>query len=61
MKPSAQRPPFVPPEAEWRFEVDEWVVCERNSEGEYHGPLRTFRADGTPSVEYEFVDGRRHG
>jgi hypothetical protein len=55
------RPAGVPTEAEWRFEVDEWVSCPRNAAGEYHGTIRSFRADGTPSAEYEFVDGRRHG
>ncbi len=61
MKLPVLRPPGVPPEAEWRFEADEWVVAPRNAEGEYHGEVRSFRADGTPGVAYQFVEGRRHG
>jgi hypothetical protein len=57
----ALRPAHLPAEAVWQFDAGEWVVCPRNAQGEYHGKLRSYRADGTPSVECEFVDGRRHG
>ena len=55
------RPGNVPPGARWFFASDEWLFCERDLEGELHGPFRTFRSDGTPELEFEYRHGRRHG
>ncbi len=55
------RPSAVHPEAEWYFDSGEWVHCRRDREGELDGPLRAHRADGMPSLEFEYRHGKRHG
>ncbi len=58
---SRARPSTVPAAARW-FPVDqEWLACTYDAQGELHGAVRSFRAEGTPWVEYEYVHGRRHG
>lgn len=56
-----RRPEGVPAVAEWFFEAEEWLWCQRDAEGELHGSLRTWRADGKPWLEYEYAHGKRHG
>ena len=55
------RPSQVPADAEWLFDTEEWLVCARDARGELHGSLRSYRADGTASIEYEYRHGKRHG
>ena len=55
------RPSNVPHNARWFFASDEWLFCERDSGGELHGPFRTYRADGTPELSFEYRHGKRHG
>jgi hypothetical protein len=55
------RPSTVPGEARWFFDAQEWLSCKRDENGELHGSLRSYRADGTPWLEYEYRHGQRHG
>ena len=55
------RPGGVPPRARWFFDAQEWLLCEHDERGELHGPVRSYRGDGTPWLEYEYRHGRRHG
>ncbi|MET0793845.1 MAG: hypothetical protein ABW061_20165 [Polyangiaceae bacterium] len=55
------RPKNVPALAEWYFDSREWVWCPRDVHGELHGSLRAYRGDGTPSLEFEYRHGKRHG
>lgn len=58
---SSARPSNVPLGARWFFDSEEWLFCERDSNGELHGSVRTYRADGTPWLEFEYRHGKRHG
>jgi len=58
---AVERPSNVPANAGWFFMSQEWLLCERDADGELHGAFRTFRADGTPWTEYEYRHGKRHG
>ena len=60
MQPGA-RPSSVPPLAEWYLDSNEWVLCDQDLNGELHGSLRAYFADGTPSLEFEYRHGKRHG
>jgi hypothetical protein len=55
------RPCNVPDLAEWHFDSGEWVLCALDAQAELHGSLRAYRSDGTPSLEYEYRHGKRHG
>ena len=55
------RPAGVPAAAGWFYDSQEWLACERDADGELHGPVRTWRADGTPWLEFEYRHGKRHG
>jgi hypothetical protein len=55
------RPSHVPPHADWYFDSQEWLAAERDADGELHGLLCTYRADGTPWLEYQYRHGKRHG
>ena len=55
------RPSSVPPRARWFFDAREWLLCERDDNGDLHGSVRSYRSDGTPWLEYEYRHGRRHG
>lgn len=55
------RPTGVPAGAGWFYDSQEWLACERDGDGELHGPLRTWRANGTPWLEFEYRHGKRHG
>jgi hypothetical protein len=59
--PDRVRPSNVPREARWFFASDEWLFCERDAEGELHGSFRSYRADGSPDLEFEYRRGKRHG
>jgi len=61
LSPSPVRPSNVSAEAEWQFDSREWVLCSRDAQGELHGSLRAHRGDGTPSLEFEYRHGKRHG
>jgi len=56
-----ERPSNVPHNARWFFASDEWLFCERDADGELHGAFRTYRADGTPELEFEYRHGKRQG
>jgi len=58
---SKVRPGNVPHNARWFYASDEWLFCERDADGELHGAYRTYRADGTPELEFEYRHGKRHG
>jgi len=53
------RPPGVPDTAYW--EDNEWVVAQRNGDGELHGIVTYYRPDGTRCCATHFVDGTPHG
>ncbi len=55
------RPSSIPPAARWFYDAQEWLLCQRDEQGELHGPLRSFRADGTRWLEFEYRHGKRHG
>lgn len=56
-----QRPTTVPAAATWDDNDQEWVLAERNADGELHGRVLYFRADGTKCCATDFVDGTPHG
>ncbi len=59
--PAIARPSGVPAAARWFPVQQEWLVCAHDAQGELHGRVHSFRADGTPWVEYEYEHGRQHG
>lgn len=59
--PAPIRPGNVPAQAEWYFDSREWVLCARDAQGELHGALRAYREDGSPSLEFEYLHGKRQG
>ncbi|MES1173231.1 MAG: hypothetical protein ABUL62_02800 [Myxococcales bacterium] len=61
LSPTPARPSHVSALAEWFFDSGEWVLCARDAQGELHGSLRAHRGDGTPSLEFEYRHGKRHG
>jgi len=56
-----ERPSNVPANAGWFFVSQEWLCCERDANGELHGPFRSYRVDGRPWAEFEYRHGKRHG
>ena len=59
--PAMARPSSVPAAARWFPVQQEWLVCTYDAQDELHGSVQSFRAAGTPWVDYEYRHGRRHG
>ncbi len=57
----AAKPPGVPSEAVWDEDENEWVVGQRNADGELIGIVQYYRPDGSLCCRTNFVDGTPHG
>lgn len=55
------RPKSVPEGAYWHGDDSEWVLAEKNADGEFHGVVHYYRPDGTRCCTTAFVDGTTHG
>ncbi len=55
------RPRGVPEGAYWDEDDNEWVLAEKNADGEFHGLVTWYRPDGTRCCATEHVDGTPHG
>lgn len=55
------RPAGVPADAYWDASDNEWVLPERNANGEFHGLVKWWRPDGTLCCATDHVDGKPHG
>ncbi len=59
--PAAPRPDTVPSDAEWNVRAGEWELTPRDAMGRPEGVVRSWRADGTRSTEYEYRGGELEG
>lgn len=56
-----QRPAGVPDAAFWDEGDQEWVLAQRNGDGQFQGLVTYYRPDGTRCCTTSFVDGTPHG
>lgn len=56
-----QRPAGVPDAAYWDDSDNEWVLAQRDGDGEFHGLVTYYRPDGTRCCVTSFVAGTPHG
>jgi MORN repeat protein len=56
-----QKPDTVPSDAEWNVQAGEWELTPRDATGRPEGVVRSWRADGTRSSEYEYRAGELEG
>jgi antitoxin component YwqK of YwqJK toxin-antitoxin module len=61
MTNEVRRPAGIPDTAYWDQDDNEWVVAQRNGDGEFHGVVTYYRPDGTRCCATQFVDGTAHG